>query len=312
MKFSVVIPCHNAAPFIAATLRSVAAQTLRPHEIIVVDDASTDDSVRQIQASGVPVTLLSVAHRNAAATRNDGIAAATGDWIAFQDSQDLWYPRHLELAAEMLSAGPAIAYDATTDDLSGEGRITPRAPIPPRTDHPLHAIPGEAYIETGIGFSQQTLVVSRQRLREIGGYDPALRRRHDIDLWLRAIAGHYFAYRPQATAAWRTDVSAGLSQNALSANEFLLRALRKNEQAHASDAYRRWRAKVAHDTMSLAFTHAPSAQARREALALAWPDLAPAHQRLARLLSLQPQLARYAIRAYRAARRGRASGGTAA
>ncbi len=58
MRISVVIPCHNAALWIEEALRSVAEQTLPPQEIIIVDDASTDESVARIKATGLDVTLL--------------------------------------------------------------------------------------------------------------------------------------------------------------------------------------------------------------------------------------------------------------
>ena len=65
MHISVIIPCHDAERWIAQTLRSVAAQTYPAYEVIVIDDASTDDSIAEINRSGVPVTLLHVAARNA-------------------------------------------------------------------------------------------------------------------------------------------------------------------------------------------------------------------------------------------------------
>jgi glycosyltransferase involved in cell wall biosynthesis len=72
MKFSVIIPCHNAGPWIAQSLQSVAAQSFPPCEIIVVNDASTDDSAEKIKSSGVDVRLLETSFRNGAAARNEG------------------------------------------------------------------------------------------------------------------------------------------------------------------------------------------------------------------------------------------------
>ncbi|MGH7215474.1 MAG: glycosyltransferase family 2 protein, partial [Tepidisphaeraceae bacterium] len=58
MRVSVIIPCYNAGPWIGEALRSTAVQTYPPHEVIVIDDGSTDDSIERVQTSGVAVKLL--------------------------------------------------------------------------------------------------------------------------------------------------------------------------------------------------------------------------------------------------------------
>ena len=88
MRISVIMPCYNAGRWVATALRSVAQQIYPVHEIIVIDDNSTDNSLAVIEQSGVPVKLLYVSARNAAVARNVGIEAASGDWIA---SDDVWY-----------------------------------------------------------------------------------------------------------------------------------------------------------------------------------------------------------------------------
>ena len=111
MRISVIVPCHNAGRWIGAALRSTAAQTYAPHEVIVVDDDSTDDSVRQIESSGVSVTLRRGRWRNAAAARNAGIEAAQGSHLAFLDSDDRWYPDKLERQlARMHATGARLSY----------------------------------------------------------------------------------------------------------------------------------------------------------------------------------------------------------
>jgi hypothetical protein len=65
-----------------------------------IDDASTDDSILEIDRSGLPVTLLHVAARNAAAARNAGIEAASGDWIALLDADDVWYPNQRQCISQ--------------------------------------------------------------------------------------------------------------------------------------------------------------------------------------------------------------------
>jgi glycosyltransferase involved in cell wall biosynthesis len=104
---SIIIPCHNAAPWLAATLESALAQTWPEKEILLVDDGSTDDSLaiaRTFEPRGVRV--LSQPNLGAAAARNAGLAAAHGDYIQFLDADDLLAPDKIAIQMERLRASP--------------------------------------------------------------------------------------------------------------------------------------------------------------------------------------------------------------
>ncbi len=98
MKISVVIPAYNAAATIESTLKSCYDQSLQPYEVIVVDDAGTDNTVAIVAASYPQVKIISL-RKNAgvAVARNTGWAQASGDIIAFLDSDDQWHQRKLEV-----------------------------------------------------------------------------------------------------------------------------------------------------------------------------------------------------------------------
>jgi glycosyltransferase involved in cell wall biosynthesis len=100
-----VIPAYNRAKTIRYCLDSVLAQTLTPLEVIVVDDCSTDDTVRIVQEYPDPRVRCLPGETNAGAqvARNRGIREAKGDWIAFQDSDDEWLPEKLEKQVDLLS-----------------------------------------------------------------------------------------------------------------------------------------------------------------------------------------------------------------
>jgi glycosyltransferase involved in cell wall biosynthesis len=105
-RISVVIPAHNRAWALPACLDSVLGQTWAPSEVLVVDDRSTDDTaavVARYAARGVRCARLERG-AGAQAARNHGIELARGDWIAFQDSDDRWLPRKLELQCAALQA----------------------------------------------------------------------------------------------------------------------------------------------------------------------------------------------------------------
>lgn len=106
---TVVMPAFDAAAFIADSVRSVLAQTYRDFELLVVDDASTDDTVRiATEAAGGDrrVHVRSVPHSGPAKARNAAIAAARGAVLAFLDADDLWEPDHLARLVEGLAAHP--------------------------------------------------------------------------------------------------------------------------------------------------------------------------------------------------------------
>lgn len=94
-KISVLIPAYNAASYIEAAIKSVQDQTYPAHEIIIVDDGSTDET-ESLLKNRLDIRYIRCEHRGVSAARNRGIAEAEGDWIAFIDADDLWMPDKLE------------------------------------------------------------------------------------------------------------------------------------------------------------------------------------------------------------------------
>jgi succinoglycan biosynthesis protein ExoO len=126
VEFSVIIPAYNVSGIIGRAIRSAAAQTFSPLEILVIDDCSTDDTVEVVRALGreIPsIRLLSTpANGGPSAARNVGLRAAKGDWIALLDSDDAWKPGRLERLSEVAGATSAdfvadnlVMWDAVTD-----------------------------------------------------------------------------------------------------------------------------------------------------------------------------------------------------
>lgn len=111
---SILIPCHNAAPWLAETLDSVLAQTWPNKEIIVVDDGSKDDSAavaRRFASRGV--SLLEQPNRGASAARNAAMDASHGHWIQFLDADDLLAPDKIAYQMKLAaSAGAEFAFCA--------------------------------------------------------------------------------------------------------------------------------------------------------------------------------------------------------
>ena len=106
-KVSVIIPCYNAARYVGETLESVRRQTWPDLEVIVVDDGSTDDSVRIIETfAELDVILIRQSNRGQTAALNVGLARATGDFVQYLDADDLIDPDKIAIQMARLADSP--------------------------------------------------------------------------------------------------------------------------------------------------------------------------------------------------------------
>lgn len=106
MRISVVIPAYNSSATIRETLDAVMAQTVQPNEVLVMDDGSTDNTASVVAEYAPRVTLMQQENRGLGATRDALCARATGDLVAFLDSDDLWHPSYLEVQRKLFSDHP--------------------------------------------------------------------------------------------------------------------------------------------------------------------------------------------------------------
>jgi glycosyltransferase involved in cell wall biosynthesis len=200
-RFSVIIPAYNSAATLARAIESVRAQTWPAHEIIVVDDGSSDDTASVAESFGDAVKLIRQPNSGVAAARNAGARSATGDWLAFLDADDWYAPDRIRLHAEW------IAEDNTLDFLTGDyeyrddtgnllgtsmaqheaGRMMlAKAQGNPRVvmDRPEEI---EAFVADHFG-DTHTLSVPRQTFLELGGYPPGFKVCEDVHFLTRLVA----------------------------------------------------------------------------------------------------------------------------
>ena len=302
MEISVVIPCHNAGRWIATALRSVAQQAYPAHEIIVINDGSSDDSLAQIEESGVPVKLLHVNARNAAVARNAGIEVAKGDWIALLDADDVWYPNHLARAAELLGKTDDVAFMSNHDWIGVQGELLH---LPEefrcKLSAPRSGMDVEQFFQltqSGFHFGHSTVLYRLDRLRHVGMFDPSQRRRHDSDLWIRMIADRTWTYDTVKSAGYRENTPSSLSKVEAECDYFYLRALVKNVGRVHSPAYRNHLMREARRAMGIAFVDGPVEHYAR-IRELAWPHLSAKYRCFYGCASAWPRLARGLLRTKR-------------
>jgi len=105
---SVVVPVHNGEKFIQKTLDCIVSQTVAPFEVIVIDDGSTDDSMKIVSHFADRVAVTRTPNRGASAARNLGASKAKGRWVAFCDQDDFWHPAKLEKQLRVAGECPDV------------------------------------------------------------------------------------------------------------------------------------------------------------------------------------------------------------
>jgi hypothetical protein len=189
MKFSIVIPLYNKAPYISGTISSVLAQTWTDFEVIVVDDGSTDGGAELVGFMTDPrVRLVRQANAGVSAARNHGISLARGEWVAFLDADDWHHPNYLATLAWAQIRYPE-ADTVATDYLPVPDTL---AMWPPRWPE----MPATLDIEPITDLAQRWMAsptlctsavsVRRTRLGDMQPcFPPGESHGEDLDLWFR-------------------------------------------------------------------------------------------------------------------------------
>jgi glycosyltransferase involved in cell wall biosynthesis len=201
--FSVVVPSWNRLALLQEALASIRAQTFTDYETLVVDDGSTDGTAETLEADR-RLRLLRQANKGPGAARNLGARAAQGEYLAFLDSDDLWFPWSLQTFADAIArhGRPALLFGSPVEfrdehPVFAQGGTSP-API--FEHYPDYFASSAHPIFTGTN----VCVVRRDRLLAAGGFVETLRSAEDIDLFLRLGTQQGFVHvRAPHTLAYR-------------------------------------------------------------------------------------------------------------
>lgn len=196
-SFSVVVPCYNSAAYISQTLDGVRRQTWPAHEIIVVDDLSSDDSVEIARGAGARV-LSTGKNSGPSRARNLGVQAASSPFVAFVDADDYWEPTHLQELAGLIARCPSASVFYTRVRMT-DGVIA----TAPLRDPPGVPLDLRARLFQLNPVPQSAAAARRDALLAAGGYDERLRFSEDFDLWLRLSRTALFAASHAITVNYR-------------------------------------------------------------------------------------------------------------
>ena len=198
---SVVVPCYRCAGTIDEAIASVAAQTLRPAEVLLVDDCSGDDTLAALhrlassyEAGWIKVVALP-ANGGPSRARNAGWERAGQPYIAFLDSDDTWGARKLELQMAALEADPGIALIAHRMVVRTRGSMAPEVRLPIRVGSV-----GRWRLLLNNPFPTASVVLRRDLPFR---FDENFRRVEDFLLWAQIVlSGHRCAKLNQVLASW--------------------------------------------------------------------------------------------------------------
>ncbi len=185
-RVTVLMSVHNGGRWLRAAMDSVLAQTWADFEFLILDDASTDDSVAQIEAVHDERIRLIRLPENVGLTRslNCGLHAARGEFIARQDSDDISAPERLAKQIACLDRHPEVAVvgaQARLIDAEGRSRGDRDLPLEPASIRWLSVLDNPV-IHTAAAF--RTRIIRE----ELGGYDESFPCCQDYDLWARVLA----------------------------------------------------------------------------------------------------------------------------
>lgn len=210
--FSVVIPIHNKEPHVARAISSVLNQVYQPVEIIIINDASTDNSLNEI--SKFKDQRIRIFNREKPgpggyAARNLGIREAKGEWVAFLDADDEWMPQHLEYYRLLIQDFPkASVLSCGWENENPNGLYARRYPNPfynlykgknrllSFTDYLSEEVAGRGPVWTSIACIKKDVVL------DAGGFpEEKAKRGGDVDTWLRCIES-------TGSLAWSSHIGA--------------------------------------------------------------------------------------------------------
>lgn len=197
---SIIVPVYNAEHTILETVVSVQQQSFSDFELILIDDGSTDRTLEQLNTVKDPrISIFPYQNGGVSVARNRGIAHAAGEFIAFLDHDDLWTPDKLELQLTALQQNPeaGVAYSWTCN-MSQEGEFFEAGHSPSFTGNVYAELLRSNFIANG-----SNLLIRRQAIESVEGFDPTLAYCADWDFYLRLASRWHFVVVPKPQILYR-------------------------------------------------------------------------------------------------------------
>ena len=193
VKFSVIIPLYNKEAEIERTLRSVLAQSVLPHEIVVVDDGSTDRSAAIVESIGSPlIRLVRQANAGECAARNTAMSKAEGTHYALVDADDVWKPNFLEEMKALIEEFPECGlYCSAFDIINTDGRHPSNSPT-------WRGVVSNFFEESMTRYVAipSASVIPAEVVACVGGFPEGMKLGGDQFMWVKIAREYEVAYTP--------------------------------------------------------------------------------------------------------------------
>ena len=213
MKFSVIIPLYNKAPYVAKAINSVLQQTFKDYEVVIVDDGSKDNSAdvaAQSIGGCVNCSLIKQENSGVSTARNNGVAASQGDFVCFLDADDWWEPTFLEEMDNLITEFPDAGIYGTSYRIVSEANHKTR-------DAVLGVKSGfeKGYINYFKAYAKTyymplwtgAVCIPRIVYDEVSGFKPSLKMGEDFDLWVRIALKYKVAFLNKPLSNYNQDVN---------------------------------------------------------------------------------------------------------
>jgi len=199
--FSIVIPLYNKENSISATVNSVLNQTYGDFELIIVNDGSTDNSLKVVQSiQDERIRIINKENGGVSSARNIGIKQAKNDWISFLDGDDLWRPDYLKMVLEMIHKYPksdVVAIGWKWDNDKEQNRYDEEGYI-------------ENYFKLSLKYSgiicSSAVTIKKECFNLIGLFREDLNRGEDLEMWTRLAKRFMITYLPSVLVIYSQEV----------------------------------------------------------------------------------------------------------
>ena len=214
MRFTVIIPLYNKAPYVSKAIGSVLAQTFTDYELVVVDDGSKDDSAEmaaKAMAGRTDCRLIRQENAGVSMARNNGVAASQGDYLCFLDADDWWEPTFLEEMSKLIAEFPDAGIYGTSYTIVNETKHKTRvAPIGVKPGF------GKGYINYCQVYAKTlamplwtgAVCIPRPVFDGMHGFPQGIKLGEDFMLWIHIALKHKVAFLNKPLAFYNQDVDA--------------------------------------------------------------------------------------------------------
>ena len=212
MRFSVIIPLYNKAPYVAKAIASVLSQTFTDYELVIMDDGSRDDSFaiaqKAIEGHG-HCFLYKQKNAGVSMARNNAVALSRGDYLCFLDADDWWEPTFLEEMSKLVEEFPDAGIYGTNYTIVNETKHKTRiAPIGVDAGFEKGYINYcQVYAKTlAMPLTSISVAIPRSVFRELGGFPKGIKLGEDFLLWIRIALKCKVAFLNRPLAYYNQDV----------------------------------------------------------------------------------------------------------